>query len=133
MRCQGYRRYGGAFSLGPVVWRQCKEDAVATLTVVQDGKEELFPACVVCWAECVNTGIQIKAATAGVSEGEATYLNQVVMVCGADVVYGNRRMFFVGGNWVVDAYDGANWKEVCSGKSLEESTAVLVEKEEIPF
>ncbi len=60
MRCEGYRRYGGAFSLGPSQWRQCEDDAIVILTVVQE-KEERLPACLVCWNESRLSGIKIKS------------------------------------------------------------------------
>jgi hypothetical protein len=61
-RCEGYRRYGGAFSFGPVTWEQCTREAVVMLTIIQKGKEETLPACVICWAECLNNGIEIVKA-----------------------------------------------------------------------
>lgn len=62
MRCEGWRRNGGAFTLGPVKWEQCKNDAIAIIKVVQDGKAEDFPACSICWKECIDKGIEIKGA-----------------------------------------------------------------------
>ena len=62
-RCEGFRRYGGAFSLGPVKWEQCRETATVMLTVVQDGETQTMPAGPVCWEEARNTkGIAIKDA-----------------------------------------------------------------------
>ncbi len=62
MQCEGWRRYGGAFTLGPVTWRQCTNEAIVTLTVTQDGKTEQLPACLECWNEAVENNITISAA-----------------------------------------------------------------------
>ena len=59
MRCEGWRRYGGAFSLGPVVWRQCQNEAVVMLDIEQDGERQQLPGCAVCWQEAIDTGIKI--------------------------------------------------------------------------
>jgi len=58
-RCEGYRRYGGVFSLGPVTWAQCSEEAVVMITVTQDGETKSFPACFTCWHEALETGIKV--------------------------------------------------------------------------
>ncbi len=61
IRCEGWRRHGGAFSFGPVKWAQCKEDAVVLLTIKQ-GKEKktTLPACKLCWNKSINhKGIKI--------------------------------------------------------------------------
>ena len=63
MRCEGYRRYGGVFSFGPVLWEQCPYEAVVILTVVQDGEEQDIPGCMKCWQECLEKGIQIIKVT----------------------------------------------------------------------
>ena len=56
MRCEGYRRHGGIFTLGPVKWVQCEEEAVVRLEVKQkeDDGTTVFPACLTCWKEAVN-------------------------------------------------------------------------------
>lgn len=59
-QCQGYRRYGGAFTLGPVKWEQCKELASVKLKVIQDGKVKVFPACMTCWEECLQNKDKIE-------------------------------------------------------------------------
>lgn len=59
MQCEGFRRYGGAFTLGPVTWQQCKEEATVELEVKQDGEVKKFPACVRCWRECIDNKIEI--------------------------------------------------------------------------
>ena len=58
-RCEGWRRHGGVFTLGPVVWEQCKNDATVMIKVEQDGKVETLPACPICWNEAIDTGIKI--------------------------------------------------------------------------
>lgn len=60
-RCEGWRRYGGAFTLGPVRWEQCKNDATVTLTVEQETTERM-PACMECWREAQERGIKIHAS-----------------------------------------------------------------------
>lgn len=60
MRCEGYRRNGGAFSLGPVTWLQCENEATVTLKIVQDEKTEEFPACKTCWNECIENSDKIE-------------------------------------------------------------------------
>lgn len=59
-RCEGWRRYGGAFSFGIPKWEQCKKDAVVTLTV--KGETTKFPACLECWKEAKDRGNEIEAA-----------------------------------------------------------------------
>lgn len=63
MQCEGWIRTGGAFTLGPVKWEQCKSDAVVELTVIQDEKQETFPACQICWKEGIEKSIVIKEIT----------------------------------------------------------------------
>lgn len=68
MRCEGWRRKGGAFTFGPVVWKQCSNEASVMLTVLQKPKGEkkkirqVLPACPTCWQECIDTGIEIEKA-----------------------------------------------------------------------
>lgn len=58
-RCDGWRRYGGAFTLGPVKWEQCKNDATVLLTIEQDGEVlKDSPACAECWKEGREKGIK---------------------------------------------------------------------------
>lgn len=63
MRCEGYRRSGDAFNLGPVRWEQCGNDAAVSLTVLlkpeQDGTEHNFPVCQECWQEAIQNEIPI--------------------------------------------------------------------------
>jgi len=62
-QCQGYRRHGGAFTLGPVRWEQCKEQGVVLLTVEAEGERTTVPACLVCWKEAVaNVEMTVIAA-----------------------------------------------------------------------
>jgi hypothetical protein len=58
MRCEGWRRRGGAFTFGPVKWEQCNNDAVVMLEVEQ-GQVEKQPACLACWNEAVERRIKI--------------------------------------------------------------------------
>lgn len=60
-RCEGYRRYGGAFTLGPVRWEQCKNDGLVMLEVKQEQVEKM-PACMECWNEAKEKGIKILSA-----------------------------------------------------------------------
>lgn len=59
MQCEGWRRYGGAFSFGPVVWRQCDNDAVVVVESEQEGEVTKTPVCMNCWNEGIETGIRI--------------------------------------------------------------------------
>lgn len=61
-QCEGWRRYGGVFTLGPVRWEQCKNTAVVILTVTQDGETKDFPACGKCWNECLERGMAVGKA-----------------------------------------------------------------------
>lgn len=56
-QCDAWRRRGGAFTLGPVQWEQCKNDAVVLLTVRNpDGSVVTdSPACMECWKEGQET------------------------------------------------------------------------------
>jgi hypothetical protein len=62
-RCEGYRRYGGAFTLGPVRWEQCDENAIVMIKIVQDGEKKTFPACQECWKEAATHGLCILKVT----------------------------------------------------------------------
>lgn len=59
MRCEGWRRHGGMFTLGPVTWSQCKNEAVVVIDLEQDGKREKLPGCMECWREAIDSGIKI--------------------------------------------------------------------------
>ena len=61
LRCEGYRRYRGAFAFGPVKWVQCEESALVVLKVKQDDEVKSFPACMECWGESQNSGIVLSA------------------------------------------------------------------------
>ncbi len=58
MRCEGWRRYGGAFTFGPVKWAQCDNNAIVVLRVEQEKIEEL-PACAECWQEALDNKMEI--------------------------------------------------------------------------
>ena len=70
MRCEGWTKHGGAFSLGRPEWRQCKNDAVIILSGTQSkcngtNKRERFsmPACMDCWIKAQTTNhMKIKNA-----------------------------------------------------------------------
>lgn len=56
MRCEGMTRHGGAFTLGPVRWVQCENEAIVLLKIRQErnGKFEEkhnMPTCLGCWLE----------------------------------------------------------------------------------
>ena len=53
-QCEGYRRTGGAFTLGPVKWKQCTENAIVTLTMEQEEVRQQFPSCMKCWQEAID-------------------------------------------------------------------------------
>jgi len=61
-RCEGWRRHGGAFTLGPVKWEQCPSEATVMLTVKQQGETQTMPACNTCWQECIENKIEIVSA-----------------------------------------------------------------------
>ena len=64
-RCEGYRRTGGMMTLGPVVWRQCPNDAIVMLKIKQVGeKATSMPACMDCWNESKEPRWKIKILSA---------------------------------------------------------------------
>lgn len=78
-RCEGWRRHGGAFTLGPVRWEQCEKDAAVKLEVEQDSVKQLVSVCLTCWREGRMRGIKIlsaeplnapPAAPSGTTQGE---------------------------------------------------------------
>ena len=59
MRCEGWTRKGGAFTLGPVIWHQCENEAIVNIEFEQtwEGKKEdvkILPACKECWQKCID-------------------------------------------------------------------------------
>ena len=58
MQCEGWRRNGGAFTLGPITWKQCENEAIVMLTVKQEKVEDL-PSCMECWLEAIEKNIGI--------------------------------------------------------------------------
>ncbi len=58
-RCEGFRRYGGAFTLGPVHWEQCKANGIVTLKFKDGSKVKTLPACQECWNDCLENEIEI--------------------------------------------------------------------------
>jgi hypothetical protein len=67
VRCEGWTRTGGAFTLGAAVWSQCFNNAVVILEVEQteNGKTVVTkqPACIDCWKEAKKWPIKILSAT----------------------------------------------------------------------
>jgi len=59
MRCEGFRRYGGAFTLGPIEWEQCEENAIVYITTRINNKKQIIPSCKKCWEESIENGIKI--------------------------------------------------------------------------
>ena len=58
--CEGFRKHGSMFTLGPITWKQCEDEAVVLIEVKQDGVIASFPACNTCWKEAIsNKGIEI--------------------------------------------------------------------------
>jgi hypothetical protein len=59
LRCEGYRRRGGAFTFGPVSWAQCENRAVVFVTIDQGGEiTKDCPCCLECWSEGIEQGIK---------------------------------------------------------------------------
>ena len=59
VRCEGWTRKGGAFSLGPVVWSQCENVATRLHCINQGDGEEIMPSCEECTVEAIDNGIKI--------------------------------------------------------------------------
>lgn len=59
-QCEGYRRYGGAFSLGPAKWLRCEGKPIVMLTI--EGKDESLASCLKCWNECKANDLPITNA-----------------------------------------------------------------------
>ncbi|MCP4394879.1 MAG: hypothetical protein GY804_11535 [Alphaproteobacteria bacterium] len=62
IRCEGWRIYGGAFTIGPPQWKQCKNDAIVMLKVTQEETQSL-PACAKCWKSSIKNEIEIVSVT----------------------------------------------------------------------
>jgi hypothetical protein len=56
MKCEGQRRYGGVFTLGPVTWVDCPDTPTVLLKI--GGK--VLPACNTCWQECIDNKMVIE-------------------------------------------------------------------------
>jgi len=58
VRCEGWTRHGGLFTLGLPEWSQCENEAVVILEVQQ---EEITkqPSCMDCWKKGIKKGIKI--------------------------------------------------------------------------
>ena len=58
MRCEGYKK-PGAFVMGcDPSWKQCKEEGIVMLTVVQE-EEQILPACKECWEIAIERNLTI--------------------------------------------------------------------------
>lgn len=68
IRCEGYRRYGGAFSFGPPQWRQCTNHASVMIHVEQDGNNDSYPSCFECIDEILTHGNQYGIKLNSISE-----------------------------------------------------------------
>lgn len=62
IQCEGWTRKGGAFTLGPVQWSQCENNAIVNLEVTQDGKTDTQPSCQECWNTAIEMQIPIASA-----------------------------------------------------------------------
>lgn len=63
MQCDGWRRYGGAFTIGPAKWQRCKGRPVVVMRVIQDEKPKTVNACLECWGEALdNEDIKIESS-----------------------------------------------------------------------
>ncbi len=60
IRCDGWRRRGGAFTFGPVKWEQCENDAVVILKIRQQGEVKESPCCMECWNESIENADKIE-------------------------------------------------------------------------
>ncbi len=70
MRCEGWTRHGGAFTLGRPEWRQCENEGTVMLTASNKGEEPTTePMCQGCWQKCIDaddiTVIEAKPIEAG--------------------------------------------------------------------
>ncbi len=55
MRCEGWERKGGIFTLGPVKWEQCKNEAVVMIEIKREGEDtQKLPACHECWQKLID-------------------------------------------------------------------------------
>lgn len=52
LKCEGWRREGGAFTLGRPIWTQCKNDPIVMLKV--KGNDKYMPSCSDCWQETID-------------------------------------------------------------------------------
>jgi hypothetical protein len=63
LKCGGCRRYGGAFTLGPVRWVECPNPPTVMLTFIEKRKSKTLPACKACWEECIEAKVDIRKVT----------------------------------------------------------------------
>tara|TARA_Y100000310_G_scaffold56232_1_gene51603 strand:+ start:31532 stop:31816 length:285 start_codon:yes stop_codon:yes gene_type:complete len=53
LKCNGYRRYGGAFTLGNPEWEKCRE--TPTVMIKVKNVKKAMPACPHCWQELLDS------------------------------------------------------------------------------
>jgi len=58
-QCEGWTRNGGAFTLGPVSWKQCENQGVFRIKFKDGEAIQTLPACQKCLDECRRTGVKI--------------------------------------------------------------------------
>ena len=55
-QCEGWTRKGGVFTLGPVTWSQCQNDATVMIEFEQEDEGiKTLPGCVECWQKCIDS------------------------------------------------------------------------------
>jgi len=70
-RCQGWRRYGGVFTIGIPVWEQCKEVGTVMIKFKDEKGVRQLPACPHCWKETMKQeGLKILSVTPILPETE---------------------------------------------------------------
>lgn len=62
MKCEGWTRKGGAFTLGLPVWSQCESEAIVMIELEQE-EIEILPGCTICWEKAIERGIKIISVT----------------------------------------------------------------------
>lgn len=61
IRCEGSYTVGNAFSLGPVAWKQCPNDAYHMIEIKYHGEEkQTLPACRTCFTKCIQDKLEGK-------------------------------------------------------------------------
>ena len=56
MRCKGFVRHGGIFTLGMAEWKQCEANATVMIKFKQNDEEiNTLPSCNECWQRIINS------------------------------------------------------------------------------